>query len=124
MKTIQRIKNKNRPLYVTVLVISILLAVAAALSLPLLLNGESGDAEEGILLFTPCVALIPALWIDLYLAGIFSFVAEDKGYHDALYLNVCVFLPPAGYLLVCALPNKKAAATTVPAVEADDLPEI
>lgn len=38
----------------------------------------------------------------------FADVAEEKGFTDKKYLWLCLLLPPVGYLLVIALPDRRS----------------
>ena len=53
---------------------------------------------------------IVVLAIDAYLAVIFRDVAAEKGFYEARYFWVPFLFGIVGYILVAALPDRKAAA--------------
>lgn len=59
-----------------------------------------------------CVLLI-ILAIHVYAAMKFREIAVEKGYENekGAVLLFCILLPAAGYLLVCAMPDKKTRAS-------------
>lgn len=75
------------------------------------------------------------LALDIYAAILFGGVAEEKGYDDmkTAVIVLSLFLPIAGYLLACALPDrsqkdllKNIVASSEPkkAIIDDELPEL
>lgn len=66
------------------------------------------------------IFLLIALVLEIAIAFEFSNVARAKGYESIKYLLWCIFFPPAGYLLVIALPHKEKTVAEI----ADELPEI
>lgn len=57
-----------------------------------------------ILLYLVLFAVV--LCIDIFCAKSFAEAARDKGYTDRKYFWLCLLLPPVGYLLVIALPDR------------------
>ena len=47
-----------------------------------------------------------ALLINYIIANAFQRIAEDKGYPERSYFLFCFFLGVAGYIMVCALPDR------------------
>ena len=71
--------------------------------------------------------------LDVYAAFLFGEAVEEKGYEDkkTAVILLAIFLPPAGYLLACALPDKSLRAfdAAVPEVKQssfsdDELPSL
>ena len=46
--------------------------------------------------------------LDFTIAYFFSEIAELKGYSMVKYYLICVFFMLAGWIMVCALPNKNS----------------
>ena len=64
-----------------------------------------------------------AVWlvISWFAAAEFYKIAEDKGYHGKKYFWWAFLLPPVGYLLIVAMPNRSGGQRTV---VNEDLPEL
>lgn len=66
-------------------------------------------------------ALIVVLCIFWYLAVQFFEIAQSKGFSDRKYLWICFWLGIPGWILVCALPDRKNG--NAPMI-AEELPEL
>lgn len=69
------------------------------------------------------IAIVFYVFVALILAAEFSKVASEKGYTSKKYYWICLLLGIAGYILVCALPDRGNAASAAPVVS-EELPEI
>lgn len=60
--------------------------------------------------------LIAAAFIvlDYFIAKWFFEAAEEKGYHDKKYFWICFWLGAAGWILVCALPDRGNSSQASP----------
>lgn len=77
-------------------------------------------ALEPLILFPLIVLLL--LVVDFFVAREFYKAAVMKGWTARKYFWLAFLLPPAGYLLVIALPDRGGAHMSV--FESDDLPDI
>lgn len=57
-------------------------------------------------IFLYLIIFAVVLGIDIFCAKSFEEAAVDKGYTDRKYFWLCLLLPPVGYLLVIALPDR------------------
>ena len=73
-----------------------------------------------MILLLVTVFLPLGLWLEWFIANQFFEAAKAKGYHDSKYLWICFWLGLAGWLLVCALPDR---GNSVPAIS-DELPDL
>ena len=66
--------------------------------------------------------LIAAAFIvlDYFIAKWFFEAAEEKGYHNKKYFWICFLLGAAGWILVCALPDRRLSSQASP----DELPDL
>ncbi len=64
------------------------------------------DPLMGFWVFLGTISAALALLFDFCVAGYFYFSARDKGYTDLFYFACAFLVPPVGYLLVIALPDK------------------
>lgn len=58
--------------------------------------------------------------LSYFIANWFFEAAEEKGYHDKKYFWICFWLGLIGWILVCALPDRR----NISRVQLDDLPEL
>ena len=70
--------------------------------------------------FVVLIACAIGLAIHWYLANQFLAIAEEKGFNDRKYLWICFWLGVAGWIMVCALPDR---GNHVPAIF-DELPDL
>lgn len=85
-----------------------ILALAAFVGLIAMSDGGEPEILLGVLAGAAILCLL--LWVSFLIACEFFVLAVDKGYTRAAYLGLCFFLGMIGYLLVIAMPNKKANA--------------
>lgn len=67
------------------------------------------------------VLCILGLCISFFLANQFYEVAIEKGYDDRKYYWFCFLLGLAGWILVCALPDRGNVSISA---DSDDLPDL
>ena len=92
--------------------------VAAVLWLVLGLIASFGG---GIGMLLSGVLIAACLILEYYIAGLFYYIAVDKGYSGKVYLHLCFWIPVVGYLLVIAMPDRGG----VQRLETiDELPEL
>lgn len=58
--------------------------------------------------------------LSYFIAKWFFEAAKEKGYHNKKYFWICFWLGLVGWILVCALPDRR----NVSHVQLDDLPEL
>ena len=66
------------------------------------------------------IAIVFYVFVALILAAEFSEVASEKGYTSKKYYWICLLLGIAGYILVCALPDRGNTQR----VAVDELPDL
>jgi ABC-type Fe3+ transport system permease subunit len=67
------------------------------------------------------IGIVVALWLNWFIAKQFYEVAQEKGFYDSKYQWICFLFGAAGWIMVCALPDR--GNTTVP-VTSDELPDL
>ena len=71
--------------------------------------------------FAYLLLLAAGLAVSWFAAREFYAIAEDKGYHGKKYFWWAFLLPPVGYLLILAMPDRARDQWTV---VNNDLPEL
>lgn len=66
------------------------------------------------------ISIAVALWLNWFIAKQFYEVAKEKGFYDSKYQWICFFFGAAGWIMVCALPDR---GNHVPAIS-DELPDL
>jgi hypothetical protein len=66
------------------------------------------------------IAIVFYVFVALILAAEFSEVASEKGYTSKKYYWICLLLGIAGYILVCALPDRGNRTSAI----SDELPDL
>ena len=76
-------------------------------------------AEDAIMIL---LGIIPAAlcFLEYYIAGLFYFIAVDKGYNGKVYLWMCTLLTVVGYMMVIAMPDRSRNQVVAP----DELPDL
>lgn len=92
--------------------------VAAALWLVI---GQIASFGGGIGMLLIGAALAAYLILGYYIAGLFYYIAVDKGYSGKVYLHLCYWLSIVGYLLVIAMPDRGGVQRLD---AADELPDL
>ena len=85
-----------------------------------LLIGIIGAFAEGIGMLLIGVFFATYFIFEYYLAGLFYFIAVDKGYTEKVYLWLCFWIGLIGYMLVIAMPNRGSN----PQFANDELPDL
>lgn len=70
--------------------------------------------------FVVLLLCIVAILIEVWIAGLFYAVAQMKGFNSSVYLWTSILFGPAGWLLVCALPDRG----NTPQAISDELPDL
>ena len=73
-------------------------------------------------IFLALLVFLAALAVSYFVALEFHKAATARGWPQRKYFWICFLLPPAGYLLVLALPDRGGPA--LGAYDSDDLPEL
>lgn len=107
----KRLKKADTVLYWFVMV-----AVILWLIIGVVLAANAGFA--GVLIG---MVFAGVLILDYYLAGLFYFLGVDKGYNARVYLWLAYLLPPVGYLLIVAMPDRGGNTA---AILPDELPDL
>lgn len=85
---------------------SVIVALAVFAGFVTVMDNGQPEVLFGLLFGAAILCLI--VWIQFLIACEFFVLAVDKGYTRPAYLGLCFFLSGIGYLLVVAMPNKKA----------------
>lgn len=85
-----------------------------------LLIGIIGAFSGGIGVLLIGVILAAVLLLDYLIAGLFYFIAVDKGYNKKVYLHLCFWLGLVGYLLIIAMPDRGSNQQ----IANDELPDL
>ena len=103
--------------------VRIAIIVLMAVSLIAFISIMSSEGELGLAILPVIGGLVlcASLYLNYFIAGLFYLVACDKGYDGVVYIRVPYFLGFAGYILVCALPDKSCLKAED---SDDDLPEL
>ena len=104
MNYFPRIKNTFPALFKGMIALSAL-GLAVGVFVFIAYGIANSETEAAFAVLASCIGAIAALWFDFFVAGLFYFAAEDKGYADGVYMYLAFIVPPVGYLLVCALPT-------------------
>ena len=105
-----KLKKADKVLYWIVMVAAILW----------LLIGIIGSFAGGIGVLLTGVFIAASLILEYYIAGLFYFIAADKGYNRKVYLHLCFWVTIVGYLLVIAMPDRGGD----PQFANDELPDL
>ena len=70
------------------------------------------------------IAIILYVFVALILAAEFSAVASEKGYTSNKYYWICLLLGIAGWILVCALPDRGNRNNSITPAISDELPDL
>lgn len=106
----ERLKRADKILYWIVMVAAILW----------LLIGVIGAIDGGIGMLLIGVFCAAFLILGYYIAGLFYFIAVDKGYNSRAYLWLCFSITLVGYLLVVAMPDRGNTQQVV----SEELPDL
>lgn len=66
------------------------------------------------------IAIVLYVFVVLILAAEFSEIASEKGYTSKKYYWICLLLGIAGWILVCALPDRGNRTSAI----SDELPDL
>ena len=106
----ERLKKTDKVLFWIVMVAAVLW----------LLIGIIGSFTGGIGILLIGVFFAAILFFGYYIAGLFYFIAVDKGYSSKVYLHLCFWITIVGFLLVIAMPDRGGN----PQYANDELPDL
>ncbi len=99
----KKFTSKKPGLFIYVCILSILVALAGIICFCVFVEDNIVNA---LIILAAALAKILLLQLHFVISIYFYRAATEKGYDDTFYLNLAFFLPPVGYALIIALPDR------------------